>query len=132
MPTKIFSALILSVFFSIPNSQAVEGYSPISVMQLVVTPEKFVNQRVRVKGYFETGIFSIIYLNHLSAEIGDTESGVEVIDKTDEGDLALSCNKKYVVLSGRFIEQQKHYEITDVMEALDAKTLKPCWTKDDK
>jgi hypothetical protein len=121
----------LTVFFSFLayNSHASEGYYPVSVIELIAVPAKYEDQKIRVKGYFEFGIFPAIYPNHLSAEIDDTASAIDVVDQTEDGSLSQNCSKKYVTLSGRLAMYQNHYEIRDIVEALDAKTLKPCWVK---
>jgi len=129
MKKTLYSFLVVFVFgcLFIPTSHAVEGYYPVSLIQLVAIPDQYVDQKVKVKGFFEFGMFAAIYPNHLSAEIRDTASAVEVSDQTGKGDLTRSCDKKYVAISGRFVEHEKHYEITDIVEVLDVKSLKPCW-----
>jgi len=128
--SKNISVLLVIVFSSLMiTTKAAEGHYPVSIIELIVIPEKYLGKTIRVKGYFEFGTSSMIYLNQTSAEIGDTPSAVSVIDETKDGSLIKSCNKKYVVVSGRFIKFRNRFEISDVTKVLDLEKMEACWEK---
>lgn len=104
-------------------------YKPVSIIQLVATPEANINQAIRVKGYLAFGTSSRIFLTHDSARVGDVSSSIAIIDQTENGDLIELCNERYVILSGRFVEFRNNYEITDIQEVIDIENKESCWVK---
>lgn len=122
----LFGAMAL---LAAPNIWPDDCYKPVSLIQLVATPEPSVNQAIRVKGYLAFGTSSRIFLTQDSARMGDVPSSVAVIDQTENGELIELCNERYVILSGRFVEFRNNYEITDIQEVIDIENKNSCWVK---
>ena len=128
----ICAFLTILISLTVSAAQEAGGYNQVSLIQLISVPDQFEGQKIRVKGYFRLGVITALYSNHLSADIADWASAIEVVDQTGEGDLTLSCNKMFVVIRGRFVEHGEDYKIIDVQDVTDAKTYKPCWEKNAK
>ena len=125
---------IFSIFFLCCTSSAcaAQNHSEISIIQLILTPEKYLEAPIKVKGYFKFGATSMIYQNHLSAEISEDASAIVVLDETSDGSLTLSCNKKYVAIYGVFSNFRNRFVISDVERVSDLKSAQACWEKTEK
>ena len=123
-----FLFAVITWFFVIA-CEAGQGYRPVSLVELIVLPEKSVGKKIMVKGFFEVGISAAVYSNHISAEIMDTSSSIIVLDPTSSGELTLSCDKTYVAIKGRFIESHNQYVIADVVRVLKIGNLESCWER---
>jgi len=133
MKLRIWFFTFCICLFFLPDTQAEQdGVVGVSLINLLATPEDYVGREVLVKGFLESGLYSGLYTNHLSAEIMDWPSSIFVHDSTLEGDLTSSCKKKYVAIKGRFVEIQKRYELVEVVEVWDIKKKEPCWDRQDQ
>lgn len=83
------------------NGEAVHAAS---LTQLLTTPEKFLNKRVSVNGYYAATLGDWLYLSEQHKTIADYASAINILDDSDEGELASSeCNQSWVKINGYFL-----------------------------
>ena len=76
----------------------------VSLTQLLTTPEKFLNKRVSVNGYYASTLGDWLYLSDQHKTIADYASAINILDDSDEGELANSdCNQSWVKIDGYFL-----------------------------
>lgn len=76
----------------------------VSLTQLLTTPEKFLNKRISVNGYYAATLGDWLYLSDQHKTIADYASAINILDDSDEGELANSgCNQSWVKIDGYFL-----------------------------
>lgn len=79
----------------------------ISLISLIATPERYVDSRVIVSGFHETGHEPpILYLSREQARVDDWTSGVLLYETVDGRRFSSldGCHDRYVKVVGRFAE----------------------------
>ncbi|PKM18509.1 MAG: hypothetical protein CVV11_14470 [Gammaproteobacteria bacterium HGW-Gammaproteobacteria-15] len=77
---------------------------PVSLVQLIATPDKFLNKRIRVRGHFLSAGDSWLYLTSDHAKFRDNKSAINVLDDTETGELYdMECNNGWVDIKGYFL-----------------------------
>ena len=132
MKKLIILSLAVFTWFFVIACEAEQDERTVSLVELIVLPEKYVGHKIRVKGFFEAGISAAIYLNHISAEITDTSSSILVLDPTSNGELTLSCENRYVAISGQLIDSHNRYVVANVEKVLDIQNREYCWERQEK
>lgn len=81
-----------------------ESIHAVSLTQLLTTPEKFLNKRVSVHGYYAATLGDWLYLSEQHKTIADYASAINILDDSDEGELASSeCDQSWVKINGYFL-----------------------------
>lgn len=107
----------------------------VSLTQLLTTPEKFLNKRVSVNGYYAATLGDWLYLSDQHKTIADYASAINILDDSDEGELANSdCNQSWVKIDGYFLATFKQDSRTlegrlVVDSVYSHKTGKDCWER---
>jgi hypothetical protein len=109
-------------------SSSLDRPAMVSIVHLLTSPERYVNQRIAVTGYF--GRDRRLFMTEDHAKISDTLSSIGVSD-TDEGDLwRSSCLESYMRIAGKFVQMEPtpySYGIVQVEEVYDPVKREICW-----
>ena len=88
-----------------------------SMTVLLVNPDEFIGQCIKVYGYFESGLNLHLFLTKEHAHISDYASSIRLADQTKNGELITSsCNEHYVSVIGKLdkTRQEKELVIRDI------------------
>ncbi|MBL4801140.1 MAG: hypothetical protein JKY45_04545 [Emcibacter sp.] len=133
-PYYFITALPL-LLIPLTNAVSEEFYHNVSMTQLIATPERYKDKKIRVVGYYAKDI-DMLYLSKDHAEINDYKSSI-YISGPSLGKNVLrdsSCVGQYIEVTGIF-QQTKNwdfYAIHDVINALAVKKDELCWEKTPK
>ena len=114
----------------LPNIVSASVY-PVSLVQLLVTPEKYDGKDITVIGYLKHTITLQLYLTRDHANMLDKRSSITILDNTSDGSLLQSsCAPSYVQIRGTFKRiKYSMYVIYDVKEVLQMDNLKICYNR---
>lgn len=103
---------------------------PVSMVQLIVTPERFVGARLEVSGYL---IRQRLYLTREHAELLDHSSSVELTNEFLPDDGKSPCANALVRVTGQFVETKPGatYMISDVTQIFLPSSRTPCYRRPD-
>lgn len=116
--------LALAIWCSFASANVV---IPVAVAQLIVMPEQFLDQTVRVQGYFRVDDVARIYLGRENAIAYDFRSSIIIEDKTDAGLKHNKCENTWVVVQGAWSIDAGRYIIKNV-EFIRGVNGQSCWS----
>lgn len=112
------------------NSVAIENaYLRVSIYQLIVTPERYLDQKVEVDGYFG-GIGFDLYPTRLHAENLSYADTIALVYPNVEYNKRLEfspCMNKHVSLQAKFAKLRGMYGLVNIKTVRISKNSKLCW-----
>jgi hypothetical protein len=113
--------------FSLPSAATNTPVSAVSMVELIVGGEKYINRRIEVFGFLASNTSLQVYLSRDHAKAGDSVSSIEVSD-TDEGDIHFSdCMSSYVIITGTLIELDHVLVLSSVEKIFQPSSSSFCW-----
>lgn len=106
-----------------------DRYLVVSIYQLIVTPERFLNKKVYVKGYYG-GLGFDLYPTRIHAEnqfIADSLTIVETNIESSKRLMFSPCLYRHVSLKAKFVKLRGYFSLVDVKDVYDAKSNILCW-----
>lgn len=102
----------------------------VSMVNLISEPDRYVDQKLAVIGYFGKYVNMHLFLTEDHATVSDTFSSILVSD-TDDGDLYRSkCLMTYMEITGKFVKVEPNsYGIVDVERVYDPLKGEVCWER---
>lgn len=129
---KLFSTISIMIFMVNQKAFCEEkSYRVVSLIQLIATPDKYVNKYISVQGYYG-GIPIHLYLTKDHADIGDYFSAIQLVDDVPsrKGSMpASSCRYNYIMVNGLFLQipNKSSYIIRDIEKAHFSRAGGICW-----
>ena len=102
-------------------------HEAVSLLRIIVDPGAYEGMSIIATGFFDFGVHPTLYLNHLSAETGDFSAGIKVRDDTEDGEIVAACAGMYVSVWRRVVPAASGFEMTEVIQFVDAKSGEACW-----
>jgi len=125
----------LFLLMTITNAVSEEFFIDVSMTQLIATPERYKDKKIRVIGYFSKDI-DMVYLSKDHAEIADHRSGIYISGPSIGHNVLRdsSCVGKYIEVTGEFWQTKNwaFYSIVGVKKVKAVKTDEWCWEKSKK
>jgi len=127
---KILTLSMVFVALTINHAYSDDLYRHVSITELLAVPEKFIDKKITVKGYYVRRFGGFLYLSKEHAEFLDNMSKIVVADNVAGGS-ALSysgCRNRYVEINGIFkATQYNSFAIFGVKKARAIKLDELCW-----
>ena len=109
-----------------------EGFAVVSIMQLIVDPQRWTGRKVSVMGYLSGDTTPRLFASEWSAEVFDYASAFNIDNPAGEVSLGEVCGQRYVELLGSFEIFEGSYMLSDVVEILDPGKLEYCYIREEK
>lgn len=114
----VFSACIAS-----------EGPYKVSLIELLISPDRYVGEKVSVKGFLDSDVNLYLFLTADHAKIDDYVSAISVGDVSGFRITESNCIDSYVEVSGTLISLPGPFvSIADVSVITDAVSNEVCWS----
>ena len=120
----IFSCLVITTSVYASGTPVV-----ISLIHLLVFPDKFEGMNIRVSGYLQRDTGLKLYLTKEHADANDTPSSILLSD-TNKGDISKStCLSSFVTLEGKFFKSEvsSRHLIANINRVYKPSNNMICW-----
>ena len=123
----LLGALLVACIVAYERERARHSYV-VSLINLLTDPQRYIDDRVVVKGYLEDYHGLTLFLTKEHADAGDHLSAVHVSDPTYEGVLTQSsCVGSFAEVRGTFRLYQAIPLLVDVVRVRKTHEVDPCW-----
>lgn len=82
------------------STESCLALSPVSIVNMIASPEKYVGHNVRVYGYYGEGSGTKLYLTREYADAGITESAITFASDSESMEKIYKCRNNYVFVEG--------------------------------